>query len=451
MSVLGKEIEATYEVLSKMGEGGMGAVYKVRHRFFDEIRVVKVMQTDLASSPELMERFVGEAKRGKSLRHPNIAEVMDFSITPDGLAYIVMEYIEGVNLRQLLARNNGPLDYKFVLPIAQQALSALGFLHSRRFVHRDISPDNLMLMKDGATEEPRVKLIDLGIAKSLESTRQLTMVGKFIGKVNYAAPEQFGGSVDARSDLYSFGVVLYEALTGVKPIAGADTMQVMAGHLSRPPRPFEETDPGNRVPLPVRLAVMKALAKDPEQRFQTAAEFSEALKIDAMLYEPTVVEQTMITAAAPERRRSRVPLVLGAIVLLLAAIGGYLAMRNGDVPAAVSTASTTPAPALTVTAPAPTPTPTPLPAVVENGNLFINALPWGEVVSVRDASGKEHLTARAETPLMLFVPAGAYKVTVTNPNSKRTITLDADVKANATARAVAQLDPIDARKYVEGL
>src|SRR5439155_15767669 len=136
MGVLAKEIEATYEVLAKMGEGGMGAVYKVRHRFFDEIRVVKVMQAQLEPLPELKERFLGEARRGKQLRHPNLAEVIDFSIAADGTYYIVMEYIEGVTLREVVARNGGPLDYKAVVAIAEQALSALGFLHSRKFIHR---------------------------------------------------------------------------------------------------------------------------------------------------------------------------------------------------------------------------------------------------------------------------------------------------------------------------
>src|SRR6185295_9228410 len=176
MGVLAKEIEATYEVLAKMGEGGMGAVYKVRHRFFDELRVIKVMQAKMETVGPLRERFLGEAKRGKQLRHPNLAEVLDFSVAADGTSYIVMEFIDGVNLRELLARNGGPLDYRLVVPIAEQALAALGYLHSRRFVHRDISPDNLMLTDLGGPE-PRVKLIDLGIAKSLESTLELTMAG----------------------------------------------------------------------------------------------------------------------------------------------------------------------------------------------------------------------------------------------------------------------------------
>src|SRR5215210_5443790 len=135
---LAPEIEATYEVLSKMGEGGMGSVDKVRHRFFDEIRVIKILHQQLEAAESIKERFLGEAKRGKQLEHPNLAKVLDFSIAADGTAYMVMEYIEGITLREVLARNNGPLDYRYVLPLAQQVLDALAYLHSRKLVHRDI-------------------------------------------------------------------------------------------------------------------------------------------------------------------------------------------------------------------------------------------------------------------------------------------------------------------------
>ena len=491
MSVLAKEIEATYEVLSKMGEGGMGAVYKVRHRFFDEIRVIKVMQTRLEGSAELNERFLGEAKRGKQLRHPNLAEVIDFSIAADGTAYIVMEYIEGVNLRELLLRTAGPLDYKVVVPIAEQALDALGFLHSKRFVHRDISPDNIMLTaaEDGET---RVKLIDLGIAKSLESTRQLTMAGKFIGKVQYASPEQFSGEVDPRSDIYAFGVLLYELLTGSKPIKGEDYFSIITGHLSKPPRPFTDTDPGHRVPTALRQAVMQALEKKPEDRFQSAKEFADALRacirpeerrtIAATLdktmpdvevppslgYSIPLTKQAMVPEGprgtvpapppTPSQKLAQVPTVVSGeipaapsrkwmgiaavVALLLLAGAAALWLRSGDVkpvPAPDPVASDTVTTSGTVVE---------VPAV-ESGMLIVNAFPWGQVTSVRDASGTERLTATAETPYALSLPAGAYKVALTNPNSKKSVVLDATVTANATSRCEAELDQVDAAQYVD--
>jgi eukaryotic-like serine/threonine-protein kinase len=480
MGVLAKEIEATYEILSKMGEGGMGAVYKVRHRFFDEIRVIKVMQAEIETVDDLKERFLGEAKRGKLLRHPNLAEVIDFSVAADGTSYMVMEYIEGVNLRELMTRNGGPLDYKTVIPIAEQVLAALSFLHAKKFVHRDLSPDNVMLTNDGDSAEPRVKLIDLGIAKSLDpSARNLTMVGKFIGKVQYASPEQFSGAVDGRSDLYSFGVVLYELLTGAKPITGKDYFAILGGHLSRPPRSFDETDPGGHVPAPVRAAILKALEKKPEDRFQTADEFAQALRVslapgeqrtmtvpvvtrpsDFQLEAVPVTERDTAppvtereeTIVAPRRRPALprwypyaavVALVLIAAIALLWVQSREVAPKSAVVDTPLLTAPATVTAAVDV--------PAPVVAAVP-GRLLINALPWGQVTSVKDAQGVEQLTAgTTETPLVLALPPGNYQVRLTNPNSHREVVLDAVVTANATSRVETELDRIDAAAYVRGI
>jgi serine/threonine-protein kinase len=486
--MLAKEIEATYEVLSKMGEGGMGAVYKVRHRFFDEIRVIKVMQAEIEAVDELKERFLGEAKRGKQLRHPNLAEVIDFSVAADGTSYMVMEYIEGVNLRELMTRNNGPLDYKVLIPIAEQALAALGYLHSKNFVHRDISPDNIMLATDSESGETRVKLIDLGIAKSLEAKKNLTMVGKFIGKVQYASPEQFSGRVDGRSDLYSLGVVLYELLTGAKPITGKDYFAILGGHLSRPPRSFGETDPDNRVPAVIREAVLKALAKRPEDRFQTAAEFAEALRatlapseqrtiempIDTLpgkpeplpditevespavpsvteraITRPEVAAPDVVTVETPPQTvASSLPrwYPIAAAVALILIIGVAMVWFQ-------SRETTTSMPIASNTAPAAVATTVDVAApVAAPGQLLINAFPWGMVTSVTNTAGAEQLSAGAvDTPLVLALPPGNYKVQLTNPNSNRNVTLDATVTSGALTRAETELDRIDAAAYVEGI
>jgi tRNA A-37 threonylcarbamoyl transferase component Bud32 len=473
--VLAKEIEATYEVLSKMGEGGMGAVYKVRHRFFDEIRVIKVMQAEIEAVDELKERFLGEAKRGKQLRHPNLAEVIDFSVAADGTSYMVMEYIEGVNLRELMTRNNGPLDYTVLVPIAEQALAALAYLHSKHFVHRDISPDNIMLTSEGEPPETRVKLIDLGIAKSLEATKSLTMAGKFIGKVQYASPEQFSGRVDGRSDLYSFGVVLYELLTGAKPITGKDYFAILGGHLSKPPRSFGETDPDNRVPAVIREAVLKALAKRPEDRFQSAGEFAEALRSTLAPSELRTVEMpiattlpgeigaqpavtevseavTMQTApAAPSQAVARslprwYPI---AAVIALVLIAGITALWFQS--KKTTTASREPPLTLTLSPPL-RGEGTVVGHATAPGQLLINAFPWGQVTSVTNAAGEEQLkTGAADTPLMLTLQPGSYKVRLTNPNSNRSMVLDVAVTSATVTRAETELDTIDAATYVEGI
>ncbi|HYR28906.1 MAG TPA: protein kinase [Thermoanaerobaculia bacterium] len=264
------EIESRFEVLAKLGEGGMGTVYKVRHRDLDEEQIVKTLQAHLSSNPALKERFINEARRGMKLRHPHIAGVHDFAVCADGTGYIVMEYVHGHNLRDVLA-TRGPLRVPLVGAIAVQSLDALAYLHSQRFVHRDISPDNLMMTNvDG---QPFIKLIDLGIAKSLEAGNTMTATGQFIGKVSYASPEQFGGHVDARSDLYSLGVVLYKLLTNEDPFSGENYREIISAQLFQPPKPF---NPELQIPEAVQRVVLRALEKEPEKRYADAIEFRDA-------------------------------------------------------------------------------------------------------------------------------------------------------------------------------
>ncbi|HEX9150046.1 MAG TPA: protein kinase, partial [Thermoanaerobaculia bacterium] len=276
MPVTGTLIEGKYEILAKIKEGGMGTIYKVRHRLLDEVRVVKVMRPQIGADAELSRRFTQEAKTATRLKHPNIGAILDFALDSDGMAYIVMEYIDGVNLTELLAAS-GPPGLPLTLEIAHQTLLALGFLHRKNVVHRDVAPDNLMLTRneDGT---PQIKLIDLGIAKPLDKTIDLTSTGVFLGKLKYSSPEQLGGleegeTLDARSDLYSFGVVLYELLTGHLPFPGESPRDLFAAHLFKPPIPFAVTDPEGRVPESVRAAVLKAIDKERRRRFFSAEDF----------------------------------------------------------------------------------------------------------------------------------------------------------------------------------
>src|SRR6266536_6083395 len=186
LPVPGTLIEGKYEILAKIREGGMGAIYKVRHRLLDEVRVVKVMRPQIGADEELKRRFTQEAKTATRLKHPNIGAILDFALDSDGMAYIVMEFIDGVNLAELL-RASGPPGVPMTLEIAHQTLSALGFLHRKNVVHRDIAPDNLLLTHDDEGR-PQVKLIDLGIAKPLDKTINLTSTGVFLGKLKYSSP-----------------------------------------------------------------------------------------------------------------------------------------------------------------------------------------------------------------------------------------------------------------------
>ena len=268
--------EGKFEILHKISEGGMGAVYKVRHLLLDEIRVIKVIRPQHEGDENLKLRFHHEARTATRLRHPNIAVMHDFSIGDGGTAYIVMEFIDGQTLYEVM-EDKGPLPVDETLEIALQGLDALSYLHHEGYIHRDISPDNLMLTRkfDGS---PLVKLIDLGIAKRVSGGADLTSTGMFLGKARYSSPEQLNGKEpDHRSDIYSFGVMLYQLLTGTSPIDGSDFSALVAGHLFRAPKDFDLTDPEGRVSPALRETVMETLEKDPDQRLGSAEELSRRL------------------------------------------------------------------------------------------------------------------------------------------------------------------------------
>jgi serine/threonine-protein kinase len=297
-----RQIEGKYEILHKIKDGGMGAIYKVRHALLDEIRVIKIIRPQFAADEDLKRRFTREARTAIRLRHPSIAQLYDFSLAPDDTAYMVMEFIDGVTLQEALA-HSGPPSLGLTLELAQQTLAALAYLHREGYIHRDISADNLMLTRD-FDGEPLIKLIDLGIVKRLGGEGSGTRTGTFLGKAQYSAPEQFspGGGptqLDERSDLYSFGLVFYELLTGRFPIDGEDFSQLIAGHLFRPPLDFAESDPEGRVPEALRQIVLRLLAKDPDERIGSAEELSELLEPfqDPHAFFGDEVEQ-MLTAAA---------------------------------------------------------------------------------------------------------------------------------------------------------
>src|SRR6266567_3312648 len=276
----GTLIEGKYEILGKIREGGMGSIYKVCHKLLDEVRVVKVMRPEMIGDEELQRRFVEEAKTATRLKHPHICTIHDFALDDDGTAYLVMEFIEGINLADLMVSGHPP-NLSLSLEIAHQALLALSYLHRKNIVHRDVAPDNLMLTHD-EDGRPHVKLIDLGIAKAVDRDHRMTSTGVFLGKLKYASPELFasllpGEKIDGRSDLYSLGVVLYELLTGVRPITGDAPAELLRAHLFLPPTPFEESDPEGRVPPEVRAVILKALQKKREDRFASADEFDREI------------------------------------------------------------------------------------------------------------------------------------------------------------------------------
>ena len=281
MQKLDTLLEGKYEILDRLREGGMGTIYRVRHRLLDEVRVIKVMRPHAVADKDLKRRFFEEARTATRLKHPNICQILDFALDDEGTAYLVMEFIDGVNLSELLGVK-GPPGIALGLEVAHQTLLALGYLHRKNVVHRDIAPDNIMVSRseDG---RPLVKLVDLGIAKVADAPTEMTQTGVFLGKLRYASPEQFGAleagqRLDGRSDLYSLGVVMFELLTGVRPFSGDSPPELLRAHLFAPPMAWSEADPMSRVPPELRATIMKALEKKRENRWASAEEFDREIQ-----------------------------------------------------------------------------------------------------------------------------------------------------------------------------
>jgi eukaryotic-like serine/threonine-protein kinase len=266
-----------YIILGTLGAGGMGKVYKVRNQLSDRIEAMKVLLPDLSDQKDLADRFLREIKVLASLHHPNIAELRT-ALTIDNQLVMIMEYVEGVTLSQRLQQ--GPLSYADTIAYMDQVLAALAYAHSKGVVHRDIKPANMIV-----TPQQVTKLMDFGIARSTNAEMGLTMTGTTLGSVAYMSPEQVRCEpIDARSDLYSVGVSLYEMITGQRPYVSDNNFEVMQAHLQIPPTEPKDVKPD--IPLPLSQLIMMAMAKDPGQRFQTADAFRAALGSVAPLVGP---------------------------------------------------------------------------------------------------------------------------------------------------------------------
>ncbi len=290
-----------------MAEGGMGTIYRARHTHLDELRVIKTVKRDLRRGDSMM-RFKREAQIAAKLRHPNIASVYDFVVDDEGRAFLIMEYIDGMNLFEYY-EEGFRLSPKQLGVAADQILDALDYLHSQNFIHRDLSLDNVMLTR-GPRGESVYKIIDLGLAKSLDHVDFSTQTGIALGKVSYISPEELthgSGSdhIDHRSDLYSFGVVLYHLITGELPITGTDQASLIAGHLYRPPKSFELTDPGGKISRGLRGVLLKVLEKDPRDRWKSARELRDALAQHLEMSGAAPASEILNeTTALPSRRKT---------------------------------------------------------------------------------------------------------------------------------------------------
>ena len=256
-----------YQILNELGSGGMGRVYKVRNVITDRVEAMKVLLPDLAGRQELAARFQREIKVLASLNHPNIAQLRT-ALVLDNQLVMIMEYVEGRTLADRL--DSGPVPVKDAVNYIDQVLNALSYAHQHHVIHRDIKPANMMLTPQGV-----VKLMDFGIARSGDE-RSLTMTGTTLGSLNYMSPEQVKGeATDARSDLYSVGVSLYELVTGRRPFQAGSDYSIMAAHINDTAKPPIELQPGMSPAL--NEIILISIAKDPTQRFQTADAFRNAL------------------------------------------------------------------------------------------------------------------------------------------------------------------------------
>ena len=265
---IGKLLDNRYEILEKIGSGGMAEVYKARCHRLNRLVAIKILKEDLSQDAEFRRRFHAESQAVAMLSHPNIVSVYDVSHS-DNIDYIVMELIEGITLKQYMEQK-GTLNWREALHFATQICKALEHAHSRGIIHRDIKPQNIMVLRDGS-----VKVADFGIACLANQGQTLTQ--EALGSVHYISPEQARGDrIDARSDIYSAGVVLYEMLTGRLPFEGDSAVSVAIQHLSSVPLAPRDIDPS--IPEPLELICMKAMNSDPNKRYASADAMIEDLE-----------------------------------------------------------------------------------------------------------------------------------------------------------------------------
>ena len=267
---IGKMLDNRYEILERIGTGGMAVVYKARCHRLNRLVAIKVLKAELASDEDFLRRFQAESQAVAMLSHTNIVSIYDVCRS-DGLDYIVMELIDGMTLKQYMQKRGVPLNWREALHFITQIVRALGHAHSRGIVHRDIKPHNIMVLRDGS-----VKVTDFGIAR-LTSAAQATLTQEALGSVHYISPEQAKGShVDGRSDLYSVGVMLYEMLTGRLPFEGETPVFVAIQHINSIPISPRDLNPD--IPEALEAITLKAMTPNPDQRYLSAEELLEALK-----------------------------------------------------------------------------------------------------------------------------------------------------------------------------
>jgi serine/threonine-protein kinase len=332
----GSILAGRYRLLQIIGEGGMGRIYRAEQIATGQPVAVKVLHPDFVNDEQVVQRFEREAKLTTQLSHPNIVKVIEFGEW-NGRLFLAMEMLAGKSLRDLLDRGGGKgrrqLTVKRTLMIMRPILEALEYAHGLGVVHRDLKPENIMVVPGRGVFSPEVvKLLDFGIAKlgnhSERTTQKLTQHGLVLGTPDYMPPEQaVGQEADARSDLYSCGVIIYQMLTGRRPFEAASSLDVLVMHLNTQPKPLRAAADGAWIPQAVERAVMRALSKRPDERFQSARELRQALERAAVTGDGDAAvsgtDRTMMAASPARRSAGSRLLPLAVIVAAVALLLGH--------------------------------------------------------------------------------------------------------------------------------
>jgi serine/threonine-protein kinase len=392
--LIGKVLSERYRIVRKIGEGGMGAVYQAEHALIEKKIALKILFQDLTRRPDLIARFLQEAKSASRIGHENVIDISDFGQSPDGLVFIAMEYLDGQDLGKAL-KKSGAMEWERARPILMQITKGLRAAHGNGIIHRDMKPENVYLVqREGRPDF--VKVLDFGIAKVVTPDESggpaLTQTGMIFGTPEYMSPEQAQGSTpDHRVDVYAVGCIMYHMLTGSVPFTADNFMGILTKHLLEAPVPPRKRRPDREIAPDVEAICMKAMDKDRDKRYADMDAFYRALgAAGGFAFEPSQVfvaprppkaslKYPTLAAANVEARESRTaiasagagtfederpgrpeeapagsrkPMMIAMVVggLALAGVGAFLALR--------------PSPAAPPAAVAPPPTPAPTPAAV---------------------------------------------------------------------------------------
>lgn len=333
--LIGLRLDGRFELIEEIGAGGMSVVYKARQMAMDRFVAVKTMRISLAERFEGAARFRREIKSLAMLNHPHIVSVYDCIFSPEGQPYVVMDYLPGPTLAALL--HDGPMEPARAVRLFMQMCSALEHAHKQGIIHRDLKPNNVIVLGEG--DDEYVKVLDFGLAKLREETTKVTTSGEVFGSPPYMCPEQWRGEqCDARSDIYSFGVLMYEALVGKDPYHGSSYWSLSLKHMQEPPPSFKELNDRTLVDEGLEAIVMKCLQKDPADRFQSFAELKDALAQGRT--NQYVSMSTPVVAQKKSGAGAMTAIVSVMLILMVVVLLGFAALKPagvGEAPHAVAT------------------------------------------------------------------------------------------------------------------